>query len=316
MPPSSVQELAVLQSVVYAALFDYPLTLSQLRNSLVGVAADERTILAWWRQSALLQATVEHRNGLFFPAGRGDMIEIRARREGISEAQLRRDRRMLAVVSRMPFVRMAALSGSLAHLNSEDEADVDLFVITRAGRVWLVTVAVLVIAKLAGWRRRLCLNYVISERQMAVTPTDLFTANQIIHLRPLAGHGTFRRFLETNPFVAEWYPNFSPQPGAGSPSTSLRTSRESGAGLLERLLSLGFAQAAERVCRAAYRWHLRRQSAWWHSRDQVRLDDECLKLHTTSHRASTLARFDAAMVAATGAKSARAGALPALAARA
>jgi hypothetical protein len=30
----------------------------------------------------------------------------------------------------------------------------------------------------------------------------------------------------------------------------------------------------------------------------VRLEPECLKLHTSSHRADTLARFDAAMNAA------------------
>lgn len=309
MPPSSAQELSVLRSVVYAALFDYPLTLPQLRDSLVGVPASERTIMAWWGQSALLQATVEHRGGLFFPAGRADLIETRARREGISKALLHRDRRMLAFISRMPFVRMVALSGSLAHLNSEEDADVDLFVITRGGCVWQVTVAVLMISKVLGWRKRLCLNYVISERQMAVTPADLFTANQIIHLRPIAGFSAFRRFLDANPFVAEWYPNFqAQQPGSGG--------RDPGSQFIERLLSLGFAQAAERICRAGYRWHLRRQAAWWHSRDQVRLDDECLKLHTTSHRASTLARFDAAMLTATSASSARAGALPALAARA
>jgi hypothetical protein len=308
--PFSAQELSILRAVTYAALFDYPLTLSQLRDSLVGVAADETAIMAWWKKSALLQATVEHRDGFFFPAGRAELIATRARREALSRALLRRDRHMLALVSRLPFVRMVALSGSLAHLNSEDDADADLFVITRAGCVWLVTVTTLVISKLMGWRKRLCLNYVISERQMTVTPPDLFTANQIIHLRPISGFSTFRRFLDANPFVAEWYPNFeAKQPGVGS--------REPGVGPLERLLSLGFAQVAEPICRAGYRWHLRRQAAWWHSRDQVRLDDECLKLHTTSHRASTLARFDAAMLAATSAaSSARATALPALAARA
>ena len=65
----------------------------------------------------------------------------------------------------MPFVRMVALSGSLAHLNADGEADLDLFVITAPGRVWSVTLTTLLRARLLGWRRRLCLNYVVSERR-------------------------------------------------------------------------------------------------------------------------------------------------------
>ena len=96
----------------------------------------------------------------------------------------------------MPFVRMVALSGSLAHLNAEGSADLDLFVITAPHRVWSVTVATLVLAKLLGWRKRVCMNYVVSERAMAIEPADLFSANQIIHLRPIVGHHVFDRFVE------------------------------------------------------------------------------------------------------------------------
>jgi len=298
MPPSREQELAVLRAVTYAALFDYPLTLAQLCESLPGMAADEAKIAAWWRHGALLQSAIERRDGLFFPAGRADLIDTRKQREAISHAMLQRDRPLFALVSHMPFVQMVALSGSLAHLNAERSADVDLFVITRANRVWLVTGAVLLISKALGWRRRLCLNYVVSERQLAIVPSDLFTANQIIHLRPLFGATVYKRFLDANPFVSRWYPNFqSRDQGSGI--------REQATGLLERVLSVGFAQIGERVCRAVYRWHLRRRAASWQSSDQVRLEDECLKLHTSSHRLETMARFEAAMADALAAASAR-----------
>lgn len=286
MPPSSAHELAVLRSVIYASLFDYPLTLAQLRESLVEVAADEATIASWWKNSALLQSAIECRGGLYFPAGRADLLDTRARREALSRDLLHRDRAMLTLVSRLPFVRMVALSGSLAHLNAEGSADVDLFVITSANRVWLVTVAMLVVSKIMGWRKRLCMNYVISERQMAIAPGDLFSANQIIHLQPIVGSATYRRFLDANAFVSNCYPNFrGPGPGIRDPKITVA----------ERVLSLGIAQVGEQLCRMVYRWYLKQRSARWQSRDQVRLEDECLKLHTTSHRASTLERFDAAM---------------------
>ena len=287
--PAREQEIAVLRSVIYASLFDYPLTLEQLEASL-GVRARAETIEAWWRSSDLLQSTVEYRDGLFFPAGRSDLIATRARREALSRELLERDRRLIATVSRMPFVRMVALSGSLAHLNAEEgSADLDLFVITAPNRVWSVTVALLVIARLLGWRKRLCLNYVVSERTMTIEPRDLFSANQIIHLRPLTGTAVFERFVKANGFVREFYPNFelktaNSKPQAPSPKP------------LEAVLSF-VAPIAERVSRALYGWHLRGKAAQWQSGDQVRLEPECLKLHTSSHRASTLKKFDAAMAA-------------------
>jgi hypothetical protein len=307
MKPTREQELAVLQSVVYASLFDYPLTLDQLHATLVGVRADPDTIAAWWAHSALLQSAVGHRDGWYFPAGRSDLVATRARREALSRKLLDRDSGLLSLVAGMPFVRMVALSGSLAHLNAEGSADLDLFVITAPNRVWSVTVAAVVLSKLLGWRKRLCMNFVVSERAMKIAPEDLFSANQIIHLRPITGQSVFERFVGSNAFVRRFYPNFElgnepgPHASASAADPLPRDAAEArfappSKSVLERALSLGLAQGAERVARALYGWHLRRRSATWQSRDQVRLEPECLKLHTSSHRASILARFERAML--------------------
>ena len=289
MMPTRDQELAVLRSVVYASLFEYPLTLSQLSATLVDVRADENTVARWWRDSAFLQAAIEHRDGWYFPAGRRDLIATRARRETLSRDLLDRERRLLSLVSGMPFVRMVAVSGSLAHLNAETSADLDLFVITAPHRVWSVTLSVLLIARLLGWRKRMCLNYVISEQALSIAPQDLFSANQIIHLRPIVGHDVFAAFIDANPFVREFYPNFE----ANRP-TGQRVNRPT-----ERVLNFGFAPFFERLSRWIYGRHLARRAWSWQSRDQVRLEPECLKLHTTSHRADTMARFETAMARAT-----------------
>lgn len=299
MRPTRTQELAVLRSVIYASLFDYPLTLAQLRATLVDVSADAATVAAWWRESAFLQAAIEHRDGLYFPAGRADLVGTRTRREALSRDLLEHNRRLIALVSRMPFVRMVAVSGSLAHLNAERSADLDLFVITAPHRVWSVTLAVLAISRLLGWRRRICLNYVISEQALAIAPADLFSANQIIHLRPIVGHAVFARFIEANPFVRDFYPNFQPSAFGLQPSAfSFRPSAEMPRSMIEQLLSFGISPLLEKAARWIYGRHLARKSATWQSRDQVRLEAECLKLHTSSHRAETLRRFEAAVDAA------------------
>ena len=286
MPATAVQERAFLRSVVYAALFDYPLTPSQLREALLGEKADEVTLVHWYDNSAYLQATIDYADGHFFPRGRRDVLQTRVAREAISRTMLRELAGPLRLISRMPFVRLVALSGSLAHLNAEDGADLDLFVVTRPGRVWTVTVATLLVARLRGWRRRLCLNYVVSERALWIAPADLFSANQIVHLQPIAGRDTYRRFLEANHFVERFYPNFRPR--------EVKEDARS-AWVLERAINFTVGPVAELLCRWLYRTHLQRRAHTWKSRDQVRLGPECLKLHTSSHRREVMERFERAL---------------------
>jgi len=292
-------ERAFLQSVIYASIFDYPLTLTQLCQGLIGERADEHTLARCYGSSQRLQAVIDHFDGFYFPRGRRDLLDQRRRREIASRELLISFTRPLAAITRLPFVRMVALSGSLAHLNADDDADLDLFIITTPGRVWSVALTTLLLARLLGWRKRLCLNYLVSQRALLVGPADLFCANQIVHLQPLSDVPTYATFLHANRFIERFYPNFTArgtfvlpsQDERIEPSLAFRTARR----ILERLLDWTIAAPYERLCRYVYARHLRRRAHTWQSRDQVRLERECLKLHTTSHRWDVMNKFERAL---------------------
>ncbi len=291
-------EIAIVRSVLYASLFDYPLTLAELRQTLIESAQTPSGIKAAFARSADLRAIIEVRDGFFFPAGQGHLVDERRRREAHSRRFLERHRRLLSLVSAMPYVRMVALSGSLAHLNLGRDGDLDLFIVTRGRRVWSVTVAVVVLAKLLGLRRTLCANFVIADSRLRLEQDDLFTASQVIHLKPLTGAHVFRALVAANPFVARFYPNFHP-------AVDGRFRLSSGpityaAGQLVEWLSAPVSGLVEWTCRQAYRRHLLRKSAAWRSPDQVRLDTDCLKLHTQSHRHTVMDRFTQATDRALG----------------
>lgn len=289
----SGSEQAIAGSVLYAALFDYPLTLAQLRDTLIGSSQTSAEILATYAASPGLRSIVEVTDGFFHPRGAAHLVPERRRRERASRAFLARHDRFLRLICGLPYVRMVALSGSVAHLNLDGDGDLDLFIVSRAGRVWSVAVAVVVAAKLLRLRRTVCANFVVSEARLALEPQDLFSASQIIHLKPVSGDDVHRRLLAANPFVARFYPNFSGA-GGGAPWC------EPGARWLRlrraiEWLAAGPSAAGERLCRAAYGWHLRRRRSSWSSPEQVRLEPECLKLHTQSHRRRVLERFDEAV---------------------
>src|SRR5207302_6108690 len=101
-------------------------------------------------------------------------------------------------------------------------------------------------------------------------------------------------FLAANPFVRRLYPNAltrHPRPIVEWPRRDILRPAKA---VLEAVLSLP-APAIEAVCRLLYGWYLRRCAQSWQSHEQVRLDVDFLKLHTRSHRASVLDRFERAM---------------------
>jgi hypothetical protein len=286
--------MAIIHAVVYASIFDYPLTLEQLRVTLVGVVMSREQILATYDASHRLQAIIEYRDGFFTLNGRANLIRERCRREARSRAFLIRHERLLRWICTIPFTRMVALSGSVAHLNMEADADLDLFIVTSGHRVWSVTIAVLLLTKLLRARRVVCVNFAMSDASLTVEQHDLFTASQVLHLKPLIGPEVFDGFLAANPFVRRFFPNYRPV-GSRPPFKEFERFVGRRRARFKRLLECALAEITppvEWLCRHAYTWHLRRRSITWTSPDQVRLRGSYLKLHTKSHRRSVLERFD------------------------
>src|SRR4029079_12645806 len=151
-------ELAIVRSVIYASLFDYPLTLDQLHYSLIESDQTASDILSTYWHSDPVQRVVDYRDGFFFSIGRDELVAERRHREARSRAFLQRYRRVLRLICAVPFTRMVALSGSVAHLNLERGGDVDLLIVPRGRHVWTVAVAVLVLTKCLGRRRVVCAN--------------------------------------------------------------------------------------------------------------------------------------------------------------
>ena len=294
------RELAIVRSVMYASLFDYPLRIDELHRSLVGCAATPQEIFVTFERSHALQRLVEYHDGFFFPAGRRDLVRERRQRERRSRAFLTAHRFVLRLICAIPFTRLVALSGSIAHLNLEPSGDLDLFIVTRGPRVWTVTVAVLLLTKLLRRRRVVCANFIVSDTRLVLDQQDLFTANQVIHLRPLIGRALVDELCRANPFITELYPNARQRlaPVDEWPAVAWRSpvlDRIKRA--LEWILQTP-SPAIERLCRAAYGWHLRRRATRWPSPEQVRLQADYLKLHTHSHRRSILDRYEEAMAVA------------------
>ena len=182
----------------------------------------------------------------------------------------------------MPFVRMIAFSGATAHRNMESTEDIDLFIVVEDTKVWALFLIAMLWAKAKGLRKRLCLNYLISDEALPLLEHDIFTAQQAASLKPIYGKAVYDRFIAMNPFLRRCFPNFNPARHRNFyPEIQCRTSKR----LLEWLLRMGPIQILERVSRFVAGRYLHGKTT---PDSDVQLDTRRLKLHLHSHKQTVL----------------------------
>ncbi len=286
----SADEQAVIQSVVYSSLFQYPLKPGEVSFSLVGSRLSGAEVVSLYRRSPVLQSVLAFREGCLFLRDQEGHLAERRRREELSYLALDRHRRVIKWIGALPYTRLIALSGGSAHFNLSEEGDIDLFIITRGTRVWSTAVNILLMSRILGCRKMLCFNYLIADSQLALRERDLFSANQTIHLRPLSGAEWMEKLFDANKWIKDMYSNsfpiktkidgFDPSPWA----TRLKKWKEI-------VLSAGPAQFYEMLCRWTYRRYLLWKSPNWRTPEQVTLDRDVIKLHTQSHSRVVMQRY-------------------------
>jgi len=262
---------AIQQTLAYSKLFQYPLTKDELRERLFEVKVEE----AHFAEVLASMAYVPE----------PDLLALRAEREAISDRAISEMRPHLRALANMPFVRMIAFSGATAHRNMNTPDDIDLFMIIEDGKVWAVFLLAIVWARAKGIRRRLCMNYLISDAALPLYERDSFTAQQAASLKPIFGKAVYDRFIASNPFLYGWFPNFDTErhrrfyPEIEAPKSKR---------LLENVLRFGPIHILERVSRFLLSKHLRRKCT---NQSDVQLDSRRLKLHLQSHKRDILKRL-------------------------
>ena len=206
-------ERACVETVAYADVFDCALTEPELHRYLVGVEADRaavRTALA----SDRVAGGFLHQTGAYVTlAGREQLVE---RRRACAEHGARlwpQAARYGALLARLPFVRLVAVSGALAVDNAGVNGDIDYFIVTEPDRLWLCRGLVIGVVRWAARRGiTLCPNYFLSERALALDPPNLFMAHEVTQMVPVGHTAVYRRFRRLNRWTDRFLPN-----AAGAP---------------------------------------------------------------------------------------------------
>ncbi len=210
-----MKKQAILKTLHYADIFDYPLKFEEIHKYLV------EPLTANVLKEVLSLITADNKlayAGKFYCLpGREEIIKVRQQREKWSGPKLEKAQRIANVLKFIPWVKLIGVTGALAVENSEEDDDIDLMIITASQRLWLTRGLVVSFLLLTRQYRRprnikdmLCPNLLLSEALIEFPDHDLFTAHEIVQMKPIYDRGnTYQQFLQANSWVKSFLPNWA-----------------------------------------------------------------------------------------------------------
>ena len=294
-PAPANAEAAILRTLLYADIFDYPLTLAEIHHYLMEAPATFESVRVALDASPWLAARVTRVNGYFALAGRAEIGDLRDERQRRSAALWPYARRWAYLTGCLPFVRMVGVTGALAVSNSPPDDDIDFLIVAAPGRVWLARALAVGLVYLARFLDGvvLCPNYVLSQTALAQDKRDLFAAHDLAQMVPLVGHEVYAEMRAANPWSARYLPH-AHQPLRREPDLAPR-------GLLRQLKRLGEWLLSGRPGDALENWERRRKLRKFAAAAQqpgsaARLDADHVKGHFTDYSRSILKKFNERLV--------------------
>ncbi len=217
---------AILNTITYFDLFDYPLTMTEVWRFLflpngspvsLNLVAEELEVLCQNHQ-------VLFKRGFYCLSSREAIIETREERHRLSIPKMRIAEREAERLMAIPGVCGVAVSNSLSFRNSRQSGDIDFFVITENNAVWQSRFFAASYAALFDKRPRLgkkadqlCLCFFTTKQALNLESYMLPQHNGVpdvvriywqATLKPMAGkQELWSRFFSANQWIKKFLPN-------------------------------------------------------------------------------------------------------------
>ncbi len=198
---------AVLATLAYFDQFQYPLTLEETERFLFQLEPDRHHIEITLHESQQIQG----RGSYFQLTQDADHIAERHLRALVAKRLWKRVNRFRPIFGLIPYIKLVAVCNNLAINNSKPGSDIDLFIVTKPGRLFTSRLILTLWLQLFGVRRygskiseRFCLSFFATEENLDFTfvkkePLDIYLAYWFQTLQPIQGdREIYEKLLQKN----------------------------------------------------------------------------------------------------------------------
>lgn len=200
---------SIIRTLSYYDIFNYPLTAEELFQNL----DVNHTSFVDVKQelSQLCSINVITSLDKFYMISI-DNTHIERRIEGnkLAEKRMRSARIMSKMISLFPYVKGILLSGSISKGFMEKDSDIDYFIITEPGRLWLTRLMLMLFKKLflLNSKKLFCINYFVDTESLEIEEKNIFTAIELATLIPTYGAAMYNELYMKNSWIKSYLPNF------------------------------------------------------------------------------------------------------------
>ncbi|HVF69178.1 MAG TPA: hypothetical protein VNA13_01290 [Xanthomonadales bacterium] len=224
-PSTNPHEQAILTSIIYSDIFNFPLTKSELWKFLISEKKISR--ISFEKTLKKLSTTnrhsgkretsasripndrsqsdpgqarmtnkISHKDTYYCLAGQEKIIDGRRKNKAEAVRKLKIAQKATLYLSHIPSILFIGISGGLAMGDVEPTDDIDIFVITKKNTIFKSRLLILFLLQLLNLRRRrndanptdkICVNYLIDEESLSFSKKkhDVYTAHEILQIKPL-----------------------------------------------------------------------------------------------------------------------------------
>jgi hypothetical protein len=204
----------IYQTILYYDILNFPLTSFEIWQYLIAEEGCGLSEVVDALEGKDLENKIEKYRGFYFLPGRKDLAARRIQNDKNSSVKFEIAERVTRWLRIIPFVRMVAVTGTLAMKNCEKDSDIDFFVVLEKGRIFTARLLLTGMVHILRKRRynqkiknRICLNYFVAADKLEIERQDLFASNEYSFVYPIFGWAFFQKFCESN---ADWIKKFKP----------------------------------------------------------------------------------------------------------
>ena len=312
-------EKSILSTLVYYDVLDRPLTGWEVFKYLIKQRHSERSeesqrsfglrpqddkinnVLEVLENNQELAKFINQKNGLYFLKNRGSIIKKRIERQKISDQKRRKVKRIVRFLQVIPFVRLVAVSGSLAMNNTKEESDIDLLIITKTGRIWTCRGLITIFIHIIGQRRhsnltkdRFCLNHYITDKSLKIPFQSLYNAQTYVHLIPFwqAESGLYNKFQKANKWIKDYLFFYSDNKGGYLKTVEYNQFFNSIRKFRESILDGRIGDVIEYILKRFQEKRIKKDPLTYQSGGRVIFNDQQLEFHPDSPEKWILKKYN------------------------
>ncbi len=199
-------EKAVLKTLIYADIFEFPLKAWEIHKWLISKKCDligvEKALKRLLKKKKMI-----YKNDLFALLGREALISKRKNTTEFTQQNLKKVKFIVGSIGLIPWVKMVGICGDWSMKKVSKKDPVKLFVVTSKNKL---RISKLIIETILTGIGKIYLGQILEEEQLEYREKNLYTAHGALQMQPIwQKDKVYTRYLNANAWAFDFLPNWT-----------------------------------------------------------------------------------------------------------